>query len=70
MVIVLVICVTILIIVLACINHDKERPQYKCNHDMDTMQTWSSGNSTQYLSTCKKCGYQDTHIFTPYVSHY
>lgn len=39
-------------------------PQFTCLHDPETIKVREGKSSTEYLSTCKKCGQQKTHIFS------
>lgn len=40
-----------------------KRPQNNCNHNLTTTKTRVGQYSTEYLSTCNKCGYQKEHFF-------
>jgi len=59
-----IICLTIILIILIVKYYNSKTPQYNCNHELDIIKTFESTSSKQYLSTCKKCGYQKTHDFT------
>lgn len=55
---------TIVIIVFIVYYFESKKPQTQCKHEMETIKTWSGEYSNEYLSTCKKCGLQRTHIFS------
>jgi len=63
--IIITICLTFIICVYIYNNRvfKSKLPQNICSHEMDTIKTREGEKSSQYLSTCKKCGYQTRHSF-------
>ena len=45
-------------------DYHSSKPQYSCNHELHTQQTYDGDRSTEYLSTCSKCGYQVRNRFS------
>jgi len=66
----IIICITIFLIslIISLVVRDiiitKSNPQFNCNHEMKTIRTWNGEYSQEYLSTCKKCGFQKTNYFS------
>jgi hypothetical protein len=60
---VIIICVAAIIIAISYNKTKTLSPQFNCFHEMETIKTWNGERSNEYLSTCKKCGHQQTHHF-------
>ena len=60
----MIICGTVIFITISIIVYKLKLPENNCQHEMETIQTRDGKQSTEYLSTCKKCGFQRTHFFS------
>lgn len=67
-----IICITIIICIWVISFHkqhikvkeiESKLPQSNCYHEIETFKAWNGTYSDEYLSTCKKCGYQKQHFF-------
>lgn len=63
MIVTAIIAFTVITLCFIICYFNSKTPQNNCHHDMDTINTWNGDRSKQYLSTCKKCGKQETHTF-------
>ncbi len=52
------------IVIIVAVKCHYNTPQSKCNHELETIKTRTGTYSIEYLSTCKKCGFQRKHEFS------
>lgn len=61
----IIICLSVIVTLAIILNYCSNLPQYKCNHEIETIKIWEGARNSEWLSTCKKCGLQRTHWAGP-----